>query len=87
MRDCASQLGIKLNEFDFCKTDRLMPLSTSVQGVFVGGAFQEPKDIPETVTQAIAAASMSMELLASARNTLITKKSYPEEHDVLWPAG
>ena len=40
-------------------------------------AFQEPKDIPETVTQASGAASMAMELLAPARNTLITKKSYP----------
>jgi len=51
-------------------------------GVFVAGAFQEPKDIPETVTQASAAASMSMELLSQARNTLITKKTYPTEHDV-----
>jgi heterodisulfide reductase subunit A-like polyferredoxin len=82
MADVASRLGMKLNDFGFCKTDRLSPLSTSVPGVFVGGAFQEPKDIPETVTQASAAASMSMELLAPVRNTLITKKSYPSEHDV-----
>ena len=34
------------------------------------------------MTQASAAASMAMELLAPARNTLITKKSYPDEHDV-----
>jgi len=58
------------------------PLTTSRPGVFVGGAFQEPKDIPETVTQASAAASMAMEMLAPARHTLITKKSYPAEHDV-----
>ena len=51
-------------------------------GVFVGGAFQEPKDIPETVMQASAAASMSMELLSSAKNTLIRSKEYPQEHDV-----
>ena len=82
MTECASRLDIKLNDFGFCRTDRLSPLSTSVPGVFVGGAFQEPKDIPETVTQASAAASMAMELLAPARNTLITKKSYPSEHDV-----
>ena len=81
-RNVASRLDIKLNDFGFCKTDRLSPLSTSRPGVFVGGAFQEPKDIPETVTQASAAASMAMELLAPARNTLITKKSYPTEHDV-----
>ncbi len=74
-------LGIELNEFGFCKTNRFAPLETSRPGVFVAGAFQEPKDIPETVTQASAAASMSMELLASARNTLITKKAYPLEHD------
>jgi len=80
--DFASNLKIKLNDYNFCKTDRLSPLSTSIPGVFVGGAFQEPKDIPETVTQASAAASMAMELLAPARNTLITKKSYPDEHDV-----
>ena len=48
----------------------------------MGGAFQEPKDIPETVTQASAAASMAMELLAPARHTLITKRRYPAEHDV-----
>jgi heterodisulfide reductase subunit A-like polyferredoxin len=82
MTEFTSRLDIKLNEFGFCRTDRLTPLSTSVEGVFVGGAFQEPKDIPETVTQASAASSMAMELLASARDTLITKKSYPDEHDV-----
>jgi heterodisulfide reductase subunit A len=57
-------------------------LSTSRPGVFVGGAFQEPKDIPETVMQASGAASMAMELLASARNTRTVKKKYPDEHDV-----
>jgi len=82
VRKCAEQLGIKLNKYGFCDTDRLAPLETSRPGVYVAGAFQEPKDIPETVTQAGGAASMSMELLATARNTLITKKSYPEEHDI-----
>jgi heterodisulfide reductase subunit A-like polyferredoxin len=80
--DSAKHLGIELNEYGFCETDRFRPLNTSRPGVFVGGAFQEPKDIPETVTQASAAASMAMELLSSARNTLITKPVYPDEHDV-----
>jgi heterodisulfide reductase subunit A-like polyferredoxin len=78
----ADKLGISLNKHGFCETDRLTPLTTSRQGIFVGGAFQEPKDIPETVTQASGAASMAMELLASARNSLVTKKSYPLEHDI-----
>jgi heterodisulfide reductase subunit A-like polyferredoxin len=80
--ELASRLGIELNEYGFCATQRSLPLSTSRPGVFVGGAFQEPKDIPETVMQASGAASMAMELLASARNTRTVKKKYPDEHDV-----
>ncbi|MGD0337756.1 MAG: FAD-dependent oxidoreductase [Bacteroidota bacterium] len=76
------KLGIDVNEYGFCKTDRLAPLITSKPGVFVGGAFQEPKDISETVMQASAAAAMAMELLSPAKNTLITLKEYPSEHDV-----
>ena len=52
-------------------------------GIFVGGAFQEPKDIPETVMQASAAAAMAMELLSPAQNTLITSKEYP--YDMMLP--
>ncbi len=76
------KLGISMNEYGFCLTDRLNPLATSKPGVFTGGAFQEPKDIPETVMQASAAASMAMELLAPAKNTLIKSKEFPQEHDV-----
>jgi heterodisulfide reductase subunit A len=81
-QESARRLGIELNEYGFCATDRLLPVATSRPGVFVAGAFQEPKDIPETVTQASAAASMSMELLAASRGSLITQKIYPDEHDV-----
>jgi heterodisulfide reductase subunit A-like polyferredoxin len=80
--ESARRLGIEMNEHGFCKTDRLSPLVTSKQGVFVGGAFQEPKDIPETVMQASAAAAMAMELLSPAKGTLIVSKEYPYEHDV-----
>jgi heterodisulfide reductase subunit A-like polyferredoxin len=81
-QESARRLGIELNEYAFCATDRLLPVATSRPGVFVAGAFQEPKDIPETVTQASAAASMSMELLAPSRDSLTTRKIYPDEHDV-----
>lgn len=80
--DQVSRLGIELNGFGFCTTSRLLPLNTSRPGVFVAGSFQEPKDIPETVTQASGAASMAMELLAESRNTLVVKRSYPNERDV-----
>ncbi|HNX25191.1 MAG TPA: FAD-dependent oxidoreductase [Spirochaetota bacterium] len=76
------RLGIELNEYGFAGRSRLTPLETSRHGVFIAGSFQEPKDIPETVTQASAAASMSMELLNQVRNTLTFGKTYPAEHDI-----
>ena len=48
----ASRLGVELNESGFCLTDRFAPHETTRPGVFVGGAFREPKDIPETVAEA-----------------------------------
>jgi len=50
-------MGVVLNRWGFAQTDELHPLDTSRPGVFVGGAFQEPKDIPDTVMQASAAAA------------------------------
>jgi heterodisulfide reductase subunit A len=50
--------------------------------VYVCGAVSEPKDIPETVIQASAAAARASELLAEARGTLIEKQEYPPERDV-----
>ncbi len=47
-----NRLGVALNESGFCLTDRFAPHETTRPGVFVGGAFREPKDIPETVAEA-----------------------------------
>lgn len=78
----AQSIGIDLNQWGFAKTAELQPLDTSRPGVFVGGVFQEPKDIPDTVMQASAAAARAMALLAPARGTQMTIKSYPPERDV-----
>ncbi len=77
----AERLGVNLNEFGFCQTDRLAPMTASRPGLYVAGAFQEPKDIPESVAQASAAASCAMEQLASARGTLVKRHEYPWERD------
>lgn len=82
LRDQAESIGVALNQWGFAKTSDLQPLDTSRPGVFVGGVFQEPKDIPDTVMQASAAASRAMALLASARGTLVRKKQYPPQRDV-----
>jgi heterodisulfide reductase subunit A-like polyferredoxin len=83
MTDLAKRLRVNLNEHGFCRTSEFAPVDTMRDGVYVCGAFAGPKDIPETVTQASAAAAKAMGILAPARNTLITKKEYPPELDVL----
>ena len=80
--ELAERLGIDRNEFGFCETDRLAPVVSSRPGVFVAGAFQEPKDIPESVAQASAAAAEAMEMLRDGRGTLVKRHEYPWERDV-----
>ncbi|MHA1383554.1 MAG: FAD-dependent oxidoreductase [Candidatus Helarchaeota archaeon] len=74
--------GVELNEYGFCKTNSFSPVDTSRPGVYVCGVFASPKDIPETVTEASAAAGRVNALLAPARGKLVTPKEYPEEIDV-----
>ncbi len=78
----AERFGVALNEFNFCGTSAFKPAESSREGIFVAGPFAEPKDIPETVMQASAAAAQVLSLLHKARGTLITPKTYPTERDV-----
>ncbi|MDM7993070.1 MAG: FAD-dependent oxidoreductase [Candidatus Fermentibacter sp.] len=78
-RGMATRLGLALDEHGFCETGAFSPSATPVPGVFAAGAFTGPKDIPETVTGASAAAAEAAALLSGSRNTLATKKEYPEE--------
>jgi heterodisulfide reductase subunit A-like polyferredoxin len=81
VKEMAGRLGVELNEFGFSATDRLAPLATSKPGIYVAGAFQEPKDIPESVAQASAAASCAMSQLAHSRGAMIERHEYPWERD------
>ena len=78
----AERLGVDLNRWGFADTPEASPLDTSRPGVFVGGAFQEPKDIPDTVMQASAAAGRAMALLAPARGSCVKTKTYPPQRDI-----
>jgi len=71
--------GIELNQYDFAQSDTFNPLATNREGVIVAGAFQGPKDIPESVTQASAAAGIAAGLLEKQRGQGIVHKDYPEE--------
>ncbi len=56
VRETAQRLGIDLNDHGFAKTHGFNPVATSRPGVYVCGMFESPKDIPETMIQASAAA-------------------------------
>lgn len=71
--------GITLNRYDFAETTTFNPLTTNRDGVIVAGAFQGPKDIPESVTQASAAAGIAAGLLEKQRGQGIIHKDYPVE--------
>ncbi|MBN1178367.1 MAG: CoB--CoM heterodisulfide reductase iron-sulfur subunit A family protein [Anaerolineae bacterium] len=74
-------MGVALNEYGFGVTHSFAPDASSRPGVFVTGAFREPKDIPETVVEASAAAASAARLL-QAQQSDAAKRA--EERDVSW---
>ena len=85
-RHLSAITGIELNKYGFGESKEFHPLETSREGIFMAGAFQGPKDVPETVMQASGVASRVERLLGEARNTRTTEKTYPEEIDVAMEA-
>lgn len=82
-RKLASILGIELNHYDFAKTKTSASIETNVPGILVAGAFQGPKDIPESVVQAHGVAARCSEILAEARGKdSITKEFPPEDKEL-----
>ena len=77
-RQLAEKLGVAVDLDGFTTTSGFSPVATSRPGVFVSGAFAGPKDIPQTVVEASAAASASAALLAQARHRLTYEKAYPD---------
>ncbi len=80
--DTANILGVSLDSNNFCETEVFEPVNTSKDGIFVAGAFQSPKDIPQTVMEASAAAGAATRLLTDQRDTLTIKKEVPLEKQV-----
>ena len=80
--EMAERLDIELDGDSFVRTDIFTPVETSREGVYVCGAFQEPKDIPYSVMEASAAACDAKAALSSARGSLVKEKTYPAERDV-----
>ena len=80
--EMAERLNIELDQDHFVQTANFSPVETSREGIYVCGAFQEPKDIPYSVMEASAAACDAKGDLSAAKGTLVKERSYPEEKDV-----
>jgi heterodisulfide reductase subunit A len=81
-KDLAAMCGITTNRWGFAESPPFGLVATDRPGIFACGAFQAPKDIPETVSQASAAAAAAFNLLEGARGNKITLTVYPEERDI-----
>jgi heterodisulfide reductase subunit A len=81
-RVLAGRLGIDINQFGFVHTKKHNPLCTSREGIYVCGGFEGPKDIPETVAQASAAAAQASIPIASVRGFEIVPRSLPPERSL-----
>ena len=82
VRELGRRVGVSLDEHGFCQTLPFQPLQTSRPGVLAVGPFREPKDIPESVVEASAAAAVAGAVVTRARWTCTEEVVYPEERDV-----
>ena len=71
--ELADRLGVELDPDKFVAQTALEPVSTSVPGVYVCGAFAGPKDIPQSVVEASAAACAATSQLAPVRHSQVHK--------------
>ncbi len=78
----SNRLGIELDRYHFVESDSFHPVATSAPGIYACGAFTGPKDIPQSVMEASAAACAATERLAPARNTRTKEVLTPVERDV-----
>jgi len=80
--ELAERLGIELNDSRFAVSHPFAPVETTRPGVYACGVFQEPKDIPSSVTEASAAACTAGASLGAARNSLTRSVEIPQQIDV-----
>ena len=82
IRELAVNLGIELNAHNFAKTDGFNPVATSRPGIYVCGMFESPKDIPETIVQASAAAFCASKDICVPADSTEAVEEFPPERDV-----
>ncbi len=82
MQELAGYLGVELSEGNFCQTSSFTPVNGSTEGIYISGVLEGPKDIPQSVIDASAAAAAAGQALSQARYTQIVEKEEVAEKDV-----
>ncbi len=80
--EMADRLGVELNAHRFTDTGSFLPVATNRPGIYVCGCMQGPKDIPQSVVEASAAAAAAGALLSAARGALVKAKPIPAQINV-----
>jgi len=74
----SQKLNLALDHYHFLQSSSFAPVATSVPGIYGCGVVSGPKDIPQSVVEASAAACAASRNLSSARNTLTLEKTVPK---------
>ncbi|MBF0477766.1 MAG: CoB--CoM heterodisulfide reductase iron-sulfur subunit A family protein, partial [Deltaproteobacteria bacterium] len=80
--ELAKMFNLNLSASEFCETSSFAPTSSSKPGVYVCGAFQGPKDIPQSVMEASASAAAAGIALSPARSSLTKVRENITERDM-----
>ncbi len=83
VKDLAAKMGIELGTSDFVKSSAFSPVSTNIPGIYACGALAGPKDIPQSVMEASAAACAATSRLSHVRNTQTRQPDVPDQIDVV----
>ncbi len=79
--ELAQKLGIEMDEYNLAETGSFSPVHSSRPGIYVCGAFEAPKDIPQSVIESSACAAAAQSALSGARFSLTKTVEMPEETD------
>ncbi|MGC8492498.1 MAG: FAD-dependent oxidoreductase [Syntrophobacteraceae bacterium] len=82
VKELARKLDVELNDYGFARTGSFEPVASSRPGIYVCGLFETPKDIPETLVQAGAAACCAAADLSPLRVVNEKKEDFPPERDI-----
>jgi heterodisulfide reductase subunit A2 len=78
----SQKLGIELDSYQHAVTGSFEPVQTSKPGIFVGGTFESPKDIPQSVIESSACAAMAEQILGKSRGLMARVQEMPKETDI-----